>query len=137
MGSAPECGPDPVAQSFNVDGRRVATTSRRNDGYESLRRPGDFRRAFRNGTRTRVGGIVVVIVQRDEDEGPRVGFVTPRLIGGAVARNRARRRLREAMRQLELQAYHHYVVIADESVVEAPFPQLVSWLTEALGAGHD
>jgi ribonuclease P protein component len=33
-------------------------------------------------------------------EGPRIGFTTPRALGKAVARNRIRRRVREAVRLL-------------------------------------
>jgi ribonuclease P protein component len=33
-------------------------------------------------------------------DGPRIGFTTPRALGKAVARNRIRRRVREAVRSL-------------------------------------
>jgi len=33
-----------------------------------------------------------------QPEGPRIGFAVPRSLGGAVDRNRIRRRLREAVR---------------------------------------
>ena len=37
-------------------------------------------------------------VPRPETDGPRLGFTLPRAFGKAVSRNRAKRRLREALR---------------------------------------
>jgi len=37
-------------------------------------------------------------LDRAADEGPRLGFTVPRAFGKAVARNRAKRRLREQLR---------------------------------------
>jgi ribonuclease P protein component len=37
-------------------------------------------------------------VQESEARGPRIGFTAPRALGNAVARNRIRRRVREAVR---------------------------------------
>lgn len=42
-------------------------------------------------------------VAKEEFDGPRVGFTTPKALGKAVVRNRIRRRIREAVR-LELAA---------------------------------
>lgn len=62
----------------------------------------------------------------------RVAVIAGRRVGGAVQRNRAKRRLREALRQVHLPENEHMAVIASRSALDAPFPQLVSWLTEAL-----
>jgi ribonuclease P protein component len=53
-------------------------------------------------------------------------------VGGAVQRNRAKRRLREALDRVELRAGHEYVVIASEAVLTAPFGQVVGWLRRAI-----
>jgi len=37
--------------------------------------------------------------RRDDDQGPRVGFTVGKVLGGAVERNRIRRRLRAAVRR--------------------------------------
>jgi ribonuclease P protein component len=64
----------------------------------TLRTDRDFRRVLRTGRRWS-GRLVVAYVQ--VSEGPtRVGLVCGRGVGGAVERNRARRRLREAWRRL-------------------------------------
>lgn len=62
----------------------------------TLRR--DFDRVFRSGRR---GSSDLVTVWAVRGEGPvvRVGFAVGRRLGGAVVRNRIRRRLREALRQ--------------------------------------
>ena len=60
-------------------------------------------------------------------------FVAGRATGTAVRRNRAKRRLREALRRVPLGEGRDYVVIADGSVVDAPFETVVSWARTALG----
>ncbi len=57
------------------------------------------------------GGRVIVYVLPSEDW-TRVGFVSSRSVGGAVARNRARRLLREAWRELAPRIRHNYHVVA-------------------------
>lgn len=78
-----------------------------------------------------MGGIVVV---EGEAEGsvPEAGFVAGRRVGGAVQRNRAKRRLRAAAAVVPLQQNRAYVVIASANVDEADYPTLVSWLEEAV-----
>ncbi len=62
-----------------------------------------------------------------------VGFVAGRKVGNAVARNRAKRRLREAVRRVHLKPGTTYVIVADRQVVDAPFASIVSWLEAATG----
>ncbi len=64
----------------------------------------------------------------------RVAVIAGRRVGGAVQRNRAKRRLREALRQVTLPESEHLAVIASRSVLDAPFPELVSWLADTLAA---
>lgn len=65
----------------------------------------------------------------------RVGFTASRKVGGAVVRNRARRRLREAVRlhlPLLMQPGHDVVLIARTAAAVAPFHLLVETLGWAL-----
>ena len=67
---------------------------------------------------------------------PQVGIVAGRRVGGAVVRNRAKRRIREAMRHVALEADTAYVVIASEGVEREPFDRLVEWLRRAVSPGE-
>lgn len=76
----------------------------------------------------------MVVVATDGDPGaPQVGFVAGRRVGNAVERNRAKRRLREAMARVALRDGMTLLVIAQPGVNEATFPQLVGWLATACG----
>jgi ribonuclease P protein component len=69
----------------------------------------------------------------------RVGFTASKKIGNAVARNRAKRRLRAAASQLLPllgRDRHDYVLVARGTTVARPFPALLSDITTALKAAH-
>jgi len=83
------------------------------------------------GIRRRVGGITI-FAAAGEPGLSRVAFVAGRAAGSAVRRNRAKRRLREALRRIPLRAGRDYVVTAAGSVVDAPFETVVSWAQTAL-----
>ena len=53
-------------------------------------------------------------------------------MGPAVQRNRAKRRLREALAVTPIRVGRDYVVIATSVVNEVPFAELVDWLTRAV-----
>jgi ribonuclease P protein component len=79
---------------------------------------------------------------RPEEDGPglRVGFTCSKKVGNAVARNRAKRRLREVARAV-LPAEGHdgwdYVLIGRPQVTAAlPFAQLLADLSAALARVH-
>jgi ribonuclease P protein component len=69
------------------------------------------------------------------DPSARVGFTASRKVGIAVARNRARRRLKAAVAALmPLHAVggHDYVLVARAETVRRPYPQLLGDLETAL-----
>ena len=69
-------------------------------------------------------------------EAIRVGFTASRKVGPAVARNRARRRLRAACSEVMPvmgQAGFDYVLIARAETLRRPYAQLLSDLRTALG----
>ena len=132
MDSDSACGLGPAAPwSSGVDSRAVADFRRRAFPYVSLRKSSDIRRVRRAGTRRRVGG-VTIFVSAGEPGPPRVAFVASRQVGSAVRRNRAKRRLREAMRRLAPGGGRDIVAVAGPGVVAAPFEALVTWLRTAL-----
>jgi ribonuclease P protein component len=63
-----------------------------------LLRHSDFERVYKQGRRHFSAHFTVFYLPRSEGEGLRVGFTVKRALGGAVVRNRMRRRLREAVR---------------------------------------
>jgi ribonuclease P protein component len=66
--------------------------------FPMLRRKADFDALGRQGT-ARSSRLLVLRTLRTGRPETRVGLSTPRTLGGAVQRNRVRRRLRELMRE--------------------------------------
>lgn len=60
----------------------------------------------------------------------RVGVIAGRKVGNAVKRNYVKRRIRHAMRELELLPGFDYVVVASPRVADAGFGELREWLQE-------
>jgi len=67
---------------------------------QRLRTPAEFDRVFRRGVRLD-GALFVLVAAPNEGECDRLGLAVSRRVGGAVARNRVRRLLRESFRKLE------------------------------------
>jgi len=100
---------------------------------QRLRRKSDFDAVFREGTRASQGPLALRARSRDDaaelgEALPcRFGYAISSRLGGAVQRNRIRRRLRESARRLNLDgdcAGLDVVVIARQGAVEADFRQL-------------
>jgi ribonuclease P protein component len=107
-----------------------------------LRKRADFLAAAR-GIR-RVCGALTLEMAATPEAGRvagalRVGFTASRKIGNAVARNRAKRRLRAAASaQLPLlgRPGHDYVLVARASVLGCDYAALLADLADAIGAAH-
>ena len=86
-------------EEFRAHPARFEKTSR-------LLKHADFDRVYRQGKRHFAPDMTVFWAKRGEDRraqapgvtGPRVGFTVGKVLGGAVVRNRIKRRLREAVR---------------------------------------
>ena len=91
---------------------------------EPLRRRADFEQVFVSGEFVRGRSLALRVLARGE--GPsRVGYaVGKRLDKRAVIRNRARRRLREAIRRLPIRDGYDVVVLGRRSVLEVDFGAL-------------
>ena len=63
---------------------------------------------------------------------PLVGVLAGKAVGGAVRRNRAKRRLRAAVARAPLRSDRDYLVIAGEAVATAPFGVLAEWVAAAV-----
>lgn len=79
--------------------------------------------------------MTVFYLRRDAamNAGPRVGFTVGRVLGGAVDRNRMRRRLREAVRKhlTGLSVSVDVVINPKKSVLTAEFPELMGEVERA------
>jgi ribonuclease P protein component len=63
-----------------------------------LLRHADFERVYKQGRRHFAAHVTVFYRLREQGEGLRVGFTVGKVLGGAVDRNRMKRRLRESVR---------------------------------------
>lgn len=91
----------------------------------------EFARVKGQGTTQRGRLLVLGALREKAEKSFRVGFVTPKHIGGAVVRNRVRRRLRDIVRtqQPRLRAGIWLVVVARPYAVNATHQQLKDeWL---------
>jgi ribonuclease P protein component len=108
---------------------------------QRLSRSRDFDDVYRRGTSASTRYLVLHWFPREEDrEGePRLGLAVPRSVGSAVVRNRMKRRLREAWKQLlpRVPAGHDYVLVARPGLAEPADARGSDWLaaevSEALG----
>ena len=99
-----------------------------------LRRPEQFQRARREG-RSWSSSLIALNAVSNRRRGARCGFVVSKRIGKAVQRNRARRRLREAVRL----AYEHITpgwdlvfVVRSSAVTTVAFGELQAMVEQML-----
>lgn len=59
----------------------------------------DFQVVYQEGRKHFSGNITVFYRRRNDNAGPRVGFTVGKVLGGAVQRNRIRRRMRAVVQQ--------------------------------------
>lgn len=96
------------------------------------------RAAFLNaakGVFLRRDGFVIQRNRQNECDEARVGFTVTKKVGNAIVRNRARRRLREAVRLTDGALFdpgHDYVLIGRESTLSAGFESLCTDVETAL-----
>ncbi|MEI8293784.1 MAG: ribonuclease P protein component [bacterium] len=109
--------PDPVGQRFPKSAR--------------LRRTADFTRVREHGKSTQARLIRIGLLRTGGDVPAKTGIITSRRVGGAVIRNKVRRRLREIIKSClpHIPAGYLVVVIAKSAAAEASFEQLkAEWL---------
>ena len=111
----------------------------------TLKRRRDFLACAR-ARRWAAPGLILQARRRDEGEagggaeGIRVGYTCSKKIGGAVVRNRAKRRLRAAAAEVlsgrGVPGWDYVLVGRPEATVARPFAELVNDLRTALGRVH-
>lgn len=152
MASATGCRPAPGGRSCALAASRAATGSPPDRGRTTILDAGETeeraaaridrlrtRRAFaalrRDGTRHRCGPLTVVAAPAPSDSAA-VAYAVGRSVGPAVVRNRVRRRLRTAVRELR-PAAGSYLVIAGAGASTATYSELHDALSAALAASSD
>ena len=94
----------------------------------------DFRRVYEQGRRHFSANLTAFYVALPEATGPRIGFTVSKALGGAVDRNRMKRRLREATREAwnGFDSAVDVVVNPKKTVLKAEFSVLVDEMRKAL-----
>lgn len=75
--------------------------------------------------------VIALVDANHDEEDARVAFAVGRRVGHAVVRNRVRRRLRSAARELDLRP-GAYLVSAGPEVVGLSYPEMRQHLAEAV-----
>jgi ribonuclease P protein component len=97
-----------------------------------LSRSRDFDTVYRHGRSASTRFLVLYWFPRDDQDEPRLGIAVPKGSGTAVARNRVKRRLREAWRERlsMVPRGRDYVLIARPALAEALESRDAAWLGE-------
>jgi ribonuclease P protein component len=100
-----------------------------------LLRHADFERVYKQGQRHFASHMTVFYLRRPEASNLRIGFTVSRKLGGAVQRNRMRRRLREAVRLQRQKATvgADVVINPKASLLRADFLELLQQVAAAFG----
>jgi ribonuclease P protein component len=98
-----------------------------------LLRHADFERVYAEGRRHFAAHMTVFYLPRTDGGAMRVGFTVSKALGGAVARNRMKRRLREAVRLHwpEMSVAMDVVINPKKSLLAAEFAQIENEISRA------
>lgn len=102
---------------------------------ERLKKRAEFLNAAKGARHHAAAFSLQAIARNTRDEAPRFGLTVTKKEGGAVERNRMRRRLREALRRaapLEAKPGFDYVIVARREALGVGFDRLVSELARAM-----
>ena len=105
---------------------------------ETFKQRADFLRMASRGRKLVRPGFVMQLMRSGTDTPLRVGYTATKKIGNAVARNRARRRLKEAARLTLAEATLdgvELVLICRKETADLPFGALCANLKSALSEG--
>ncbi len=98
-----------------------------------LLRHADFEYVYRRGRRHFSAHMTVFYCRRDDENSARVGYTVSGTLGGAVDRNRMKRRLREAVRLSwsHMKGPFDIVINPKKSLLQAEFSELKNEVTRA------
>lgn len=116
---------------------RQSESGRRENPPARLKTRAEFLRATK-GRRLRKACFSLQMIARPDAAEPqpaRFGFTVTKKLGGAVVRNRIRRRLKEALRrapELSARPGHDYVIVAQLAALTEDFIKLQTQLSQAI-----
>jgi len=98
-----------------------------------LKAESDVQRVWQQG-RAFAHPLVILRVRPNNLDRSRAGFIAGKKMGNAVVRNRAKRRLREALRPHfpKILTGHDFVLIARGNITQAPFTDIQQAVQEVL-----
>jgi ribonuclease P protein component len=97
-----------------------------------IRRRSEFQRVYEQGTKAH-GRFMTLFVSPNSLACTRLGIAATRKIGGAVVRNRAKRRVREIFRSATVPGGLDLVVVARREVIDAEWQELRAEFHALLG----
>ena len=104
-------------------------------GRQRPSRSRDFDAVYRHGRSVSTRFLVLYwFPQEEPDAEPRLGLAVPKAVGGAVARNRVKRQLRETWHELgpRIKPGRDYVLVARPGLAEPADTRGHEWLVERL-----
>ena len=140
-GGASVCAPAGDGPGGETPPAAAAERARRPAGIKQRR---DFVRAANHGQRLGLPGLNLQARRRRAEEPAeapvRVGYTCSKKVGGAVQRNRAKRRLRAAAAQvlpgLARPGWDYVLIGRRDATAERPFPELLADLAAGLARLH-
>jgi ribonuclease P protein component len=101
---------------------------------ERLAKRPQFQKVMEKGKKKRVERLCTIFSIPNELDRKRLGIIASKKIGNAVARNRAKRRIREVFRQLKhrMEPALDIVVISGKDMVTLPYKVIEKKLSNAL-----
>jgi ribonuclease P protein component len=90
---------------------------------EHVRKRADFELIYKTGTK-RSGRLMTMFTREREEGSARLGIAATRKMGAAVARNRAKRVVRELFRHHKPSAPLDIVVVPRRELLDAPFERV-------------
>ena len=120
-----------VSRSTSQDTQKPDPAGQRFPKTARLRQTKDFAKVREYGKTSQSRLIRIGLLRTGADQPAKVGIITSRRVGGAVIRNKVRRRLREILKTCvsQIPAGLLVVIVAKSTAAEVPFKQLqAEWL---------
>jgi ribonuclease P protein component len=123
----------PARPAVNETSKKVSQSFPRE---ARLLKHADFQVVYKNGRKHFSGNMTAFYREGDRAAGPRIGFTVGKVLGGAVVRNRIRRRMRAAVRRhlCELARPLDLVLHPRKSVLTLKFAQLDGEIMQVFAA---